>query len=163
MSDMRTINGLSYVRMDSNDIGKCGVVNRKKNIYFPFFLIGACGDKDAVISWDGKREYIVAPKEMNYNWFKLIAIKLKANPFFDYDWESFKNNILKPNKEHLKTILNIDDEKVDTLLSDGYVFINNFDKNWDNEDEDIAEMEKRGMYYPNFKNFLEQPLSQLEY
>ena len=160
MSNMTTIKGLSYVRSDENDIGKCGV-RENKTIYFPFFLMGGCGDKDAVISWDGKREIIKAPKKMDYNWFKSISIKLKSNPFFDYDWWSFSNNILKPNREHLKTALNIDDDKVDILLCDGGVFLNNFDKNWDDDDEDIAEMEEEGLYYPNFKNFLEK--SQLEY
>jgi len=140
--------------MDMNDIGKCGVLQKAKKIYFPFFLMGAPGRKDAVISWNEKRDLFHIPKKMNYKWFKLIAKRLKENPFFDYDWESFSKNILRPNKEHLKKVLKIDEDRVNLLLSDGFVFLNNFDKNWDDDGEDIKEMEAQGYNYPNFKNFL---------
>ena len=145
-----TIKGLNY--KVSARIGECGVKNEK--LYFPMFLMGACGDDQAVISWNGEREILVPPKEMNYNWFKLLSLKLKKYPMFDWDWCSFRKNILEPNKEHLKKSLNIDDEKVDVFLNDGYVFINNFDEGLDESEEYI---------YPNFKNFLEKNLKELDY
>ena len=129
MSGITTIKGLNYKTITR--IGECGAKNDK--LYFPFFLMGACGDDRAVISWNGEREILVPPKEMNYNWFKLLSIKLKNNPMFDWDWCSFSKNILEPNREHLKVTLNIDDEKVDRLLTDGYVFLNNFDGTWSEE------------------------------
>jgi hypothetical protein len=158
MSRTITINGLTY--NTSTHYGECGVI-RGKNLYFPFFLMGTCGDERGVVSWNGKDEVLVAPKKMNYNWFKLLAMKIKANPYSDWDWCSFSKNILKPNREHLKTELNIDDEKVDAFLQDGYVFINSFDGSWEQEGEEYEEGEVG--FYPNFKNFLEKALGELEY
>jgi hypothetical protein len=157
-----TIHGLTY--NISTRLGECGAnAGDKKTIYFPFFLMGACGDDQAVISWNGARERVIAPKKMNYAWFAILARKLKENPMFDWDWCSFSKNILKPNREHIKTELKINDEKMDRLLSDGYVFLNNFNGSWEEEGEDIEDMVE-GVdigYYPNFKNFMEQ--DNLEY
>ena len=112
--------------------------------------MGACGVEEAVISWNGEREVLIAPKKMDYKWFALIADKLKENWQWDFDWESFRKNILEPNREHLKSVLNINDEIVDRLLCDGGVFLNHFEDNWD--DDEIDDM--KGYNYPNFKNLL---------
>ena len=149
------INGLTY--NISTRIGECGARGGdKKTLYFPFFLMGTCGDNDGVISWDGVRERLVAPKKMNAKWFELVARKLKQNPMFDFDWFSFSENILEPNREHIKTELAISDEKVDRLLSDGGVFLNNFYvKSFAEEDSDDENVEGVDIgYYPNFANFL---------
>ena len=152
----------------SDDMGKCGLKNHnKKQIYFPFFMMGCCGDARGVISWNGEREILQVPKKMDYKWFKILAEKLRENPYFDWDWESFSKNILAPNREHLKIVLKLDDEAVDMLLEDGYVFINNFDGKPEDDGEDSAEWEEMRLkgengYYPNFKNFLEHP-NELEY
>jgi hypothetical protein len=152
----------------SDDMGKCGLKNHnKKQIYFPFFMMGCCGDARGVISWNGEREILQVPKKMDYKWFKILAEKLRENPYFDWDWESFSKNILAPNREHLKIVLKLDDEAVDMLLEDGYVFINNFDGKPEDDGEDSTEWEKMRLkgengYYPNFKNFLEHP-NELEY
>ena len=81
--------------------------------------------------------------------------------------ESFSDNILAPNREHLKIVLKLDDEAVDTFLRDGFVFLNNFDGKPEDDAEGSAEWEEmraKGKigYYPNFKNFLEHP-NELEY
>jgi hypothetical protein len=157
-SNTTIINGLTY--NISTRMGECGARGKdKKTLYFPFFLMGACGDDQAVISWNGVRERLVAPKKMNAKWFGLIATKLKQNPMFDYDWYSFSSNILEPNREHIKTELGISEEKVDRLLQDGGVFLNNyFVKSFaEEEGEDYDEDYKEGVnigYYPNFANFL---------
>jgi hypothetical protein len=96
---------------------------------------------------------------MNYAWFAILARKLKENPF-DWDWGSFRNNILKPNREHIKEALGINNEKMDRLLTDGYVFLNNFNGTWEDEIDGFVEGVDIG-YYPNFKNFMEQ--DNLEY
>jgi len=156
-----TINGLTY--NISTRIGECGArKGNNKTLYFPFFLLGTCGDDRGVIIWNGVREHIIAPKKMNYAWFAILAKKLKENPF-DWDWVSFCKNILKPNLEHIKEALGINDEKVDRLLTDGYVFLNNFNRSWEDEGEDLDGIEegKDIGYYPNFKNFLEH--DNLEY
>lgn len=150
-----TKNGLTYI--NASRMGECGFKNKK--IYFPFFLMGGIGDDEAVISWNGEREFIKAPRKMNYEWFKLIAQKLKDNPHFDYDWWSFSKNILEPNKEHIKTELKLTDEKVDILLADGGVFLNNFFNSWADDGEDENECKKaiengEMGHYPNFLNFI---------
>ena len=164
-STYKTIKGLTYGM--SSCMSECGATESRKNVlYFPFFLIGGCGEDEAVISYNNEREVLVAPKNMNYQWFNLLANKLAANSHYDWDWESFSKNILKPNREHLKTTLKINDEKVDRLFEDGYVFINNFNKSPSDDGEDNEEWlqavaaGEQG-YYPNFKNFLEH--DNLEY
>jgi hypothetical protein len=162
MSGTKTINGLTY--NTRTRIGECGADEDKKTLYFPFYLMGGCGHDDAVISWNGVRERLVAPKKMNYKWFELIATKLKQNPVYDWDWYSFSKNILTPNREHIKTELGINDEKVDRLLKDGYVFLNNFHGSFETDDDYKMNGEVEGVdigYYPNFKNFLEH--DNLEY
>lgn len=151
------INGLTYINTTRE--GECGSNQGYKKLYFPFFLMGTCGDDEGVISWNNKRERLNAPKKMDYAWFKSVATKLKENPQFDWDWYSFCNNILKPNREHIKTELGIDDKKMDRFLRDGDVFLNNFDKTGEDDDEDEGD----GLF-PNFKNFLEcRDLNDLEY
>ena len=150
-------------------MGECGLQEETNKLYIPFFLMGACGVDDAVISWDGDREVMPLPKKLNLLWFKKLADKLDKYPFWDWDWVSFKNNILKPNREHLKQVLNINDDKVDTLLCDGFVFINNFSKDWTDEgydEEDLVDLEKQLKngeigHFPNFTNFLKH--DDLEY
>lgn len=148
-----TIHGLTYII--STRIGECGADRSLKKLYFPFYLMGACGEDEAVISWNGVRERIVAPKKMNCKWFELLSHKLKSNGMFDYDWVSFSRNILAPNREHIKSELGINDDKVDRLLSDGYVFLNHFNDSFADEGgcEGHVEGEDIG-YYPTFANFL---------
>ena len=158
------IPALTFLGNSKKNMGECSIVD-KKRIYFPFFLMGCCGDPQAVISWDRKREILPVPKKMDYKWFQLIANKLKANPYYDWDWCSFAKNILRPNREHLKVVLNLDDKGVDRLLMDGYVFLNHFDDQPEDEGyPEWEEMRKRGEvgYWCNFKNFLEHP-DNLEY
>jgi hypothetical protein len=138
----------------SNNFGECGLIKNGqiKYLYFPFFLLGACGDERGVLG----RHYFRYPKIMNYEWFKSIANIIKENPYFDWDWNSFCNNVIKPNKEHLKVVLKLDDSAVDRFIEDGYVFINHFE---DEASEEYEEMRLKGEvgYICNFKNFLEHP------
>ena len=97
-STYKTIKGLTYGM--SSCISECGATkSRKQILHFPFFLMGGCGENEAVISFNNEREVLVAPKNMNYQWFNLLANKLAAYPYYDWDWESFSKNILKPKKE----------------------------------------------------------------
>ena len=146
------INGLTFIK--STRIGECGATGDKKRIYFPFFLMGGCGEDSLVYSWNGERERLVVPKKMDYKWFSIIYEKLRQNPMLDWDWFSFSKNILRPNREHLKQSLGINDEKVDLFLEDGYVFINNFNGSFEEDGYDYEEGDGIG-YYPNFKNFLQ--------
>jgi hypothetical protein len=159
------INGLTFYRTSRK--GECGAnrVLSTTHLYCPLFLMGTCGDDAGVIPWNGTRELIKAPKKMNYEWFKLVADRLKEHPCFDWDWASFRNNILYPNREHIKNELGISEVKLKRFLEDGMVFINNFNKDWADEGEGCGDFDtsKLGLY-PNFKNFLEcNDLNELEY
>ena len=158
----QTIPKLTF--LEGEDNGKCGKGKSKDNIIFPFFLMGCCGQVE------GLTQRVQVPcKKLDYDFFKRVADDLKRFPMFDWDWDSFTKNILAPNKEHLKIVLNIDDEAADRFLRDGYVFINNFDKQPADEDgeganEEWEEMRLKGEvgYFCNFQNFLEHP-NELEY
>lgn len=141
--------------------GHCGL--RGRNIWFPLSLMGCCGDEHAVVC----PQLLRVPKIMNSRWFKEVAKLLENHPHLDWDWYSFSLNVLRPNREHLKRVLKLDDEGVDRLLDDGYVFINSFNKTPKDDgmtDEQWEEDRKAGHcgYYPNFKNFLAHP-NELEY
>ena len=67
----------------------------------------------------------------------------------------------------MKIVLKLDDDSVDLIVEDGFVFLNNFDGKPEDDEEDSAEWEEMRLkgeigYYPNFKNFLEHP-NDLEY
>ena len=162
MTELININGLFY--KPSTRLGECGAIPEwKKQLYFPMFLMGACGEDRCVYSWNGDREKLNAPKKMDYKWFEELSKKLKENEMLDWDWISFSKNILEPNREHLKVVLNINDDKVNRLLMDGYVFINNFENTWEKEcsESELEYVTEKGLNYPNFKNFLEK--DELEY
>ena len=142
--------------LTTNEMEVSGLMIGRGKIYFPFFLMGTCGDERGVISHNGEREYLRLPKKMDYKWFKTIGEKVRAYPMWDWDWESFKNNILAPNRDHLKEVLNLTDSMADEFLDCGYVFINNFFGSWEDMGEETEEMEKDGSYYPTFKNFVER-------
>jgi len=160
----QTIPKLTFLEGENN--GKCGSFKKqtKKNEFiFPFFLMGCCGQPQGVLM----REKIKCDK-LDYDFFKQIAEMLKEKPMFDWDWDSFSKNIIRPNKEHLKIVLNIDDEAAVRFIQDGYVFINNFDKQPADDghgtNEEWEEMRLKGDvgYFCNFQNFLEHP-NELEY
>lgn len=158
------INGLTFYR--STRLGQAGAypiyTSNKTHLYIPFFIMGTCGDDAGVVTFDGKRERIKAPTKMDYQWFKLIADKLRNNPQYDFDWNSFRDNILYPNREHIMKELGINKIKLKRFLEDGMVFLNNFYNNWTSEDVE-AEINIIQLF-PNFKNFLECiDLKHLEY
>ena len=142
---------------------ECGYPSptKPRHLYFPFFLMGGCGVEECVISWNGERESLKKPKKMDYNWFKIVGQKISANPYFDWDWNSFKNNILLPNREHIKSVNDFDDARVDLLLRDGYVFLDNWDKEH-SDDYTEEELEQMGAF-PNLKNLFDMSVNKWEY
>jgi hypothetical protein len=113
--------------------GECGAKSAK--ITIPFFLMGCCGDKDAV------RHILVinTPQKINKNFFGTIAKNIKAFPFLDWDWYSFKKNILAPNREHIQIEMGLDDFFIRRVMEDGYVVINNWDPH--SEEDEIQAIE----------------------
>ena len=144
---MITINGLNY--KVSERLGECGAVEHSKRLCFPLFFMGCCGSDNFVV----KQIIVPAPKQMDYEWFKKIATIIKNNEMLDWDWRSFRNNILSPNENHIKQVLNLDEDKWDTFEFSGYVFINNF----------FLVQEHEEFIEPSFENFLKHPDGSLEY
>jgi len=117
---MITINGLNYKVSERR--GECGADEHTHKLCFPLFNMGCSGSDNFVV----KQMIVPAPKQMDYEWFKKIATIIKNNEMLDWDWRSFRDNILSPNKNHIKQVLNLDEDKWDTFEFSGFVFLNNF-------------------------------------
>ena len=69
-----------------------------------------------------------------------------------------------PNIEHIKEVNNLNDKHIEMIKDDLYVALNNWTDNWDKDSiADIDEMEAKGLYFPNGKNFFNNDLEELEY
>ena len=111
---------------ESEHMGSCGRMS-KAYFHFPMFLMGACGDENAVIAYGRANPKMKRPKKMDKEWFGKVALHIKKHPFYDWDWSSFRKNILLPNKEHIRIACEIKDEEIlERLMEDGYVFLNNY-------------------------------------
>ncbi len=134
-----TINILPTTR-----IGQCGAEGKgkKQKLYFPFFMLGTCGDDRGVLSYGLYNPYLPFPKKMDRAWFGSIAKHLAKYPLFDWDSSSFRKNVLLPNKEHIREACGItSDEILDRLLRDADVLLNNYDKYTDAEWREECELE----------------------
>lgn len=100
--------------------GECGVKSGK--IIIPFFLMGCCGDEDSVV----RSVQIKVPEQINKAFFRKIAKLLEMNSHFDWDWSSFRRNILAPNKAHIQEVFGEFFAK--RILEDLFVVLNNWDK-----------------------------------
>jgi hypothetical protein len=170
---------LTFNKINQKNKGECGL-NNKNEINIPLCLV-------VPLRFDHKicDNIISVPKEIDYKWFKEVANSIRsnhilqicdydsysediANTVLQYDWDSFSKNILRPNREHLKVVLKLDDDAVDRLFYDGYCFFNKFEEQPEDDgeysNEEWEEMRLKGEvgYFCNFKNFLEHP-NDLEY
>jgi hypothetical protein len=127
--------------LDSTSMGKCGKMNNR--LYFPFFLMGCCGEDRAVT----KQVTKPLPKRLDRDWFGSIARLLKDNPYHDWDASSFRENILEPNKERIRIDCDIKSDKIlDRVIEDCDVLLNCFydtDAQW-REECSIGEGESFG-------------------
>ena len=116
--------------------GECGVHSNTtpKLLVFPWFRMGCCGDKDAVV----QVQMLTAPTQINKEFFAIIASHLKKTPFFDWDWGSFRRNILLPNREHITEIFG--EFFARRIIEDLYVVLNNWDKH--SEEEELQSIEE---------------------
>ena len=111
--------------------GECGVIGNK--LYFPFFMMGCCGDANAVV----KVQELKAPKKINKEFFQKIATLLKLIPFMDWDWSSFRRNILTPNREHIQQEMGLDEFFTNRVMNDLVVVLNRWDKMSDEEEQEF--------------------------
>lgn len=122
--------------------GECGVI--KGRLLFPFFRMGCCGVESMVV----KTHTLSAPKQINKDFFKKIAKLLEMTPYFDWDWSSFRRNIITPNKEHITEIFG--EFFANRIERDLYVVLNN----WDNiTKEDEKEAREAGIILLSHKTY----------
>jgi hypothetical protein len=123
--------------LPSINIGKCGLrkCGRTDKFYFPLFLMGTCGDEQGVISWSAFPSHWDIPKKMDRAWFGKLAKHINEYGYYDWDWASFRSNVLVPNKEHIRIACDIKTDAIlDRVINDGLVLLNNFHK-WATDDE----------------------------
>ena len=92
-----------------------------KKLALPFFLTGCCGDKNGItsISW------VQRPKAINQAFLLRVADKLDKEPCRDWDWHSFRDNLILPNFDHIQIYHRITDPKVMARWTeDLFVFLN---------------------------------------
>lgn len=122
---------LLYVHPRSSS--ECGF-NIKNCCSFPFFRMGCPGEEEGLVGTTTSGPVT----ELNMVFFDWVANMIKGHGFYDWDWESFKKNILKPNKHHIMKACKIKDKKIwDRFYTDGCVFLNHwFDDDYIYEDDD---------------------------
>jgi hypothetical protein len=146
----------------STRMGECGLrtglFSRKKSgskdsIYFPRFLMGACGYDEAVVAYSIVNPYLPIPKIMNKEWFAEVSRSLNEGKakYYDWDWHSFQQNIILPNREHIKMAMGIEDNIVDRICEDLPVVLNNWEL--DENDEEVKEMTEEGLTPLSHKTF----------
>ena len=114
---------------------ECGF-DSKNCFTLPFFRMGCPGEEEGLIGTVTSDPVT----ELNMVFFDWVANMIKFHGFYDWDWESFKKNILKPNKHHIMKACKIKNNKLwDRFYTDGCVFLNHWfddDYIYDGEDED---------------------------
>ena len=113
--------------------------DKQKNLHFPFYMMGCCGQSEGYID-SYKFEKV---RILDKNFFDKVASVLKNFPNYDWDWNSFRNTVIIPNKEHICKYCDITDERIwKRFCEDGYVFLDSwFDKDFDIEDDgSVAEL-----------------------
>lgn len=130
--------------------GECGV--RDRSLFIPFFLMGCCGDERAVV----RCNVLTVPEQINKAFFRKIAKLLEITPHFDWDWSSFRRNILAPNRAHIQEIFGEFFTK--RIMEDLFVVLNNWDK-YTLEEE--MEAQEEGLILLSHKTFFTE--EQVEY
>ena len=119
--------------------GRAEVGMSKGMLQFPFFLMGCPGDEDAI------KLVALMPvriKALDKPFWDAVARKIKDYPFFDWDWVSLRDNVIRPNEAHIRKVCEIPNDKVwKRFVEDGMVFLNNwFDPDTvDNEEDEDGE------------------------
>lgn len=131
--------------------GECGVLANK--IQMPFFLLGCCGDARSVV----KIQTLNVPAKIDKKFFAKIAALLQMEPFnmFDWDWNSFRRNILAPNQQHIAEVMGLDEFFTKRVMNDLYVVLNNWElnRNGEYDDEDLAMAKADGLNLLSHETF----------
>ncbi len=118
----------------SNSKGMCGLYKgiEEEYIRFPRFQLGCCGEENAVAI----EQRIRVPKIINKRFFEKVANMIYKMPYLDWDWQSFQENVVKPNREHIKLSMGLDDFFTERVCKDLNVVLNCWYEDDDDEDEE---------------------------
>ncbi len=108
----------------STRIGECGLDSTKKYIMFPLFRMGCCGEDNAVIN----QIRFEIPNVIDKGFLGCIARYIKKYPLLDWDWVSFRNNIIKPNRDHIQLNMELDEFFMKRVINDLNVCLNDYHK-----------------------------------
>lgn len=125
--------------------GKCGLTADGKQLQIPICRGGCLGDERGVIT----TEYLPVPKVINKEWLGQVAGIIKRFPVFDWDWGSFRRNIISPNIDAIATEMRLNEFFKDRLERNGYVVLNN----WDGQEEAEKEAIEAGFTPVSHRTF----------
>ena len=116
MTELPTI-----IILPSTSVDKCGQVKNHRGIskiYIPLsmtvFDIKTRNDK-----------FLYMPKKMGRVWFYNVHLAIRKH-IERIDWDSFRNNILMPNKEHIRIACNTSIAAVNDIIDSGKLFFKNY-------------------------------------
>ena len=108
--------------------------------------MGCCGDQGAVV----RSVQIKLPEQINKAFFRKIAKLLEMNSHFDWDWSSFRRNILAPNRAHIQEIFGEFFTK--RIMEDLFVVLNNWEGQ-ENTPEDEMMAKEEGLNLLSHRTF----------
>ncbi len=111
--------------------------------------MGCCGEDDWVVDVAEILVPIVIDRLFFEKVVQLIQYACDCNPecsveAFDWDWASFHENILLPNRMHIQSVMQLSDAITDQVVYSVHLMLNdwNGDDDEDCDDEDIITFEK---------------------
>lgn len=118
----------------AEDSGKCGLTKARNSIQIPFVRMGCCGDARMVVT----TEFIAVPTAINKRWLGQVADIIKKYPVFDWDWASFRRNVISPNIDAIAAEMGLNEFFKNRVFNSLYVVFNNWDGQVGEEEEKEA-------------------------
>lgn len=84
--------------------------------------MGHAGHESGVVSV----AHLTVPPAIDMSFFEKVAEVVSVFPFYDWDTGSFLKNIVIPNLKQIQSAMELDDDKMDILIQDFHVLINNW-------------------------------------
>jgi hypothetical protein len=116
---------------------------------FPIFCMGCCGEDDWVVDVAEIPVPIVIDRLFFEKVVQLIQYACDCNPeysveVFNWDWASFHENILLPNRMLIQSVMQLSDTITDRVVYLVHLMLNDWNGNNDKDcdDEDVITFEK---------------------
>ncbi len=116
---------------------------------FPIFCMGCCGEDDWVVDVAEIPVPIVIDRLFFEKVAQLIQYACDCNheysvEAFNWDWASFHENILLPNRMHIQLVMQLSDTIADQVVYSVHLMLNDWNGDNDNDcdDKDIITFEK---------------------